>query len=223
MEYNTKQPLILKEYGRNVQKLVRYIANLDNIEDRTKMAHVLINLMKQVNPAVKENSDNNQRIWDHLYVMADFKLDINGPYPKPDRSILVNKPRKMEYSTSIPKYRHYGKNIELLIERVNEVTDPQEKMKAIIYVARLMKSFYGAWNKENISDEVIADQLYEMSGKSIDIRQKVRSGELSLDVAPIKEKSPVPMGKQPNGNTHNPPSNFQNQGNQKRKGPKKRR
>jgi Domain of unknown function (DUF4290) len=185
-----KEPLILREYGRNVQKLVKYINSLPTVEERTKMSHVLIQLMKQINPAVKENTDNNQRIWDHLYVMADFNLEIDGPYPKPDPETLISRPQRMGYRYMDLKHKNYGRNIQNLITKVASIENAEEREPAITYLARMMKSFYAAWNKENITDEMIADHLFEMSHKKIDIREQIKKGQLSLDtVIPAREPS----------------------------------
>ncbi len=168
-EYNTqKDALILKEYGRNVQKLVRYLNTVQNVEDRTRMAHVLINLMKQLNPSVREHNDNIQRIWDHLYVMADFELEINGPYPMPELETLHQKPERVKYNASSPRYKHYGRNVELLVEKAMEIENPEERLQATIQIAKLMKTFFVTWNRENMDEEVIAENLKALSGGKLD-------------------------------------------------------
>ncbi len=168
-EYNTqKDALILKEYGRNVQKLVRYLNTVQNVEDRTRMAHVLINLMKQLNPSVREHNDNIQRIWDHLYVMADFELEINGPYPMPELETLHQKPERVKYNASSPRYKHYGRNVELLVEKAMEIENPEERLQATIQVAKLMKTFFVTWNRENMDEEVIAENLKALSNGKLD-------------------------------------------------------
>ena len=170
-EYNTqKSSLLLKEYGRNVQKLAEYIATLPSKEERTRYAHSLINLMKQLNPSVRENNDNAQRIWDHLFVMSDFDLDINSPYPVPERSILNKKPKKMQYALGEITYKHYGRNIEILIKKAINIVDKDEKQQAIVFIFKLMKTFYASWNKETVEDEIIAQHLSQLS-----------KGELSID------------------------------------------
>ncbi|MBX2841490.1 MAG: DUF4290 domain-containing protein [Flammeovirgaceae bacterium] len=189
LEYNsTKEPLLLMEYGRNVQKLVKYISTIEDKEERSKLAHTLINLMKQLNPSVKENNDNYQRIWDHLFIMADFDLDIDAPYPVPDREILISKPKKMEYKTTELRFKHYGRNIELLISKAIGIEDEEEKERAILHLGKLMKSFYSSWNKENISDDVIVHHLYELSGKRIDYRPKLKEGKVIFDLGSFKER-----------------------------------
>src|SRR5262245_25783315 len=110
-EYNTQRPfIILKEYGRNVQKLVEYIRGIPNKEKRTELAYTLIELIKQLTPTVKEQPENPQRVWDDLYIIADFNLDVNCPYPVPEREILFKKPLRMAYPQSEIRFKHYGKN-----------------------------------------------------------------------------------------------------------------
>lgn len=177
-EYNTqKTALILKEYGRNVQKLVEYIASLPNKEDRTRYAHTLIGLMKQLNPSVREHNDNAQRIWDHLYLMSDFALDINGPYPVPETSIFHKKPKRMRYSVGEVTYKHYGRNIEILIKKAINIADKEEQQQAVIFIFKLMRAFYASWNKESVDDEVITKHLKELS-----------KGELSIDARAVRSE-----------------------------------
>ncbi|MCS7003974.1 MAG: DUF4290 domain-containing protein [Cytophagales bacterium] len=161
MELNTQRPpLTLKEYGRNIQNLVRYIASLPDKEKRTELAHTLLHLMKIINPAIKENHDNPQRIWDHLYIMSDFELDIDGPYPKPDRSIINQRPMKMEYPQQEIKMRYYGKNIENLIDKAVTIEDEENRKAVLAYIARTMKVFYATWNnKDHTDDATILNHL----------------------------------------------------------------
>lgn len=181
MEYNSERDhLVLKEYGRNVQKLVEYISTIEDKERRTAYAHTLINLMKMLNPSVKENSDNPQRIWDHLYVMADFKLEIDGPYPKPEPETIFQKPQPLEYKESEVKFRNYGRNIELLVAKAMEIEEEEEKLAAFIHIGRLVKTFYSSWHKDSIDDEVIIEQLKELSDGKIDLTEAMKNSKGSL-------------------------------------------
>ncbi len=179
-DYNTQRPhIILKEYGRNVQKLVEYIRNNPNKEKRTEMAYTLIELIKQLTPTIKEQPENPQRVWDDLYIIADFNLDINSPYPTPERDILFKKPQKVEYPQSQVRFKHYGKNIEKLVKEALKKEDPQEREDAIIYLGKLMKTFYGNWNKETIDDSVILKDIQDMSGGALNMTiEKVREDNL---------------------------------------------
>lgn len=169
-EYNTARPdIILKEYGRNVQKLVEYIRTVPDREKRTELAATLIELIKQLNPSIKEQAEDPQRMWDDLYIMADFNLDLNNPYPVPQPEILNRRPNKVEYPQSRIRFKHYGKNIELLILEALKKTDPEERQDAIIYLGKLMKTFFGTWNKENLDDSVILRDLQSLSNGALNV------------------------------------------------------
>jgi hypothetical protein len=177
-EYNTARPdIILKEYGRNVQKLVEYIRSIPDKEKRTELAFTLIELMKQLTPSVKEATpENPQRMWDDLYVIADFNLDLNSPFPIPDRETLFKKPVHIGYPQSNIRFKHYGKNIERLIKEAVKLENEQERNDAVIYLGKLMKTFYGNWNKETLDDSVIVNDIRTMS-----------QGKLSLDIDKVRE------------------------------------
>jgi hypothetical protein len=177
-EYNTSRPdIILKEYGRNVQKLVEYIRSIPDKEKRTELAFTLIELMKQLTPSVKEATpENPQRMWDDLYVIADFTLDLNSPFPIPDRETLFKKPAHIGYPQSNIRFKHYGKNIERLIKEAVKLENEQERNDAVIYLGKLMKTFYGNWNKETLDDSVIVNDIRTLS-----------QGKLSLDLGKVRE------------------------------------
>lgn len=180
-EYNTQRPhIILKEYGRNVQKLVEYIRNIPDKEKRTELAFTLIELMKQLTPSVKEATpENPQRMWDDLYIIADFNIDLNNPFPVPQRDILFKKPKRMDYPQSNIRFKHYGKNIERLINEAVKLENPQEKEDAIIYLGKLMKTFYGNWNKETLDDSVIVNDIKSLSKGALTVSlDKVREENL---------------------------------------------
>ncbi|MEZ4972031.1 MAG: DUF4290 domain-containing protein [Cyclobacteriaceae bacterium] len=176
-EYNTqREAIILKEYGRNVQKLVNYIRTLPDKEKRTEMATTLIELIKQLAPSVKEAFENPQRIWDDLYIIAGFNLDVNNPYPVPNPEVVFKKPARMTYPQSKVRFKHYGKNIEKLIHEALQKEDPKEQEESVIYLGKLMKTFHGNWNKETIDDSVILKDIQLMS-----------EGKLTLNLDKVRE------------------------------------
>ncbi len=179
-DYNSQRPdIILKEYGRNVQKLVEYIRQIPSKEKRTEMAYTLIELIKQLTPTIKDQPENPQRVWDDLYIIADFNLDINSPFPVPERDILFKKPDRVAYPQSPVRFKHYGKNIEKLVKEALKKDDPQEREDAIIYLGKLMKTFYGNWNKETLDDSVILKDIQAMSGGALNMTiEKVREDNL---------------------------------------------
>jgi hypothetical protein len=195
-EYNTERPhLILKEYGRNVQKLVEFIRTISDKDKRTELAYTLIELIKQLTPTIKDQPENPQRVWDDLYIIADFNLDINAPYPVPERDILFKKPDKVDYPQSQVRFKHYGKNIEKLVKEALKKEDPQERQDAIIYLGKLMKTFYGNWNKETLDDSVILRDIQEMSGGALDMTiEKVREDNLFEKLYKERKKTKPQQG-----------------------------
>ncbi len=203
-EYNTGRPSIkLKEYGRNVQKLVDYIRTIPDKEKRTELAYTLIELIKQLTPSLKDQPENPQRLWDDLYIIADFNLDVNNPYPVPVPEVLFKKPMRVAYPQSEVRYKHYGKNLERLVKEAMKLEDQQEREDAIIYLGKLMKTFYGNWNKETLDDSVIIKDLKLLSGGKLDMNiEKVREENL-FEKLYRERKKPRPQGGGPNNNSNN--------------------
>lgn len=178
LEYNTeRKDMMLREYGRNIEKLASYLKSIDDKAERTRKAHVLVDLMKQITP-LKENNETDQKFWDDLFIMARFDLDIDSPFPPPPQDILEKKPEPLEYKTNRITYRHYGKNIEKLVNQAIEKEEGEEKDEAIIYIGKLMKSFYTSWNKEVIDDAVILENI-----------QKISGGKLDMDLEKVKDEN----------------------------------
>ncbi len=169
-DYNTsRNPLVLKEYGRNIQKLIDFVHNFDDKEKRTKYAHTLIQLMRQIVPGGNYTPESEQKFWDDLHIISDMKLDIDSPYPIPEPTLLTKKPEPMKYYSHKVKLKHYGRNIELLIQKALETDDPEKREHAIIYIGKLMKTFQSTWNKENAEDKVIIKNIRDLSGGQLDI------------------------------------------------------
>jgi len=190
-DYNTqKNPVILKEYGRNVQMLVDYLMNIEDMEKRNASAKSLVDLMKQINPSVKEGSEDTQKLWDDLIIMSDFNLNVDSPFPKPNREILLKKPERLQYRDKGIHYKHYGLNIQLLVEHAITLEDKNDQEAALIYVGRLMKSFASFWNKENLDDSVIINNIRELSGGKLDIDiNKVKENNLFNNLVREKPRS----------------------------------
>jgi Domain of unknown function (DUF4290) len=208
MEYNAgREHLILKEYGRNVQKLIAHINSLTDKAERTRLSHTLIYLMKQLNPSVREHNDNPQRIWDHLQVMADFSLDIDGPYPIPERSILHQKPQKMEYPGNKILFKYYGKNLELLIARALQMEEGENKILAFGYIARVMREFQVAWNRESPENVVILDHLSQLTNGQIQLTESVFSESVQSSGQPQTARNSGGSGNGSGNSGNRPQSN----------------
>lgn len=170
--YNTqKPPLRLKEYGRNIQKIVEHIKEIENQEERTHNAHTLVKLMRQITPSIrdaKDPEDYQNKLWDDLYIMASFDLEVESPFPLPEKDILGKKPKPLEYQSNRIRYRHYGKNIELLIKKAFAIEDLEDKYFAVSEIAKLMKNFYYNWHKDNLEDEVMIKHIQDIGNQKLE-------------------------------------------------------
>lgn len=180
MEASTsfKQDLLLREYGRNVQDLVNHILTIQDRAERTRLSQLLINLMAKLNPQLRDTQDYQQKLWNHLFVMSGSQLDVDAPYPLSAMEYLNDKPQRMHYPLETPKFKHYGQNVELLIQRATELEDEKEREAAIVSIGKLMKTLYRSYNKESITDDVILSDIRQLS-----------KGKLNMDLAMIESNN----------------------------------
>jgi len=187
MEYNTtREKLVLREYGRNFHKLIDYVKSIKEKEKRSNLSKLLVKLMNMAHPELKSQNDIEQKLWDDLHIMSNFELDVNSPYPQPELDKLKGIER-LEYPKNVIRFRHYGKKIELLIEEACKIKDSKEKESAIIHIGKIMKSFFGMWNKETIDNKVIIDNIKELSNGKLDIDIK-KVEELNLFYKNTRER-----------------------------------
>ncbi|MBO0933985.1 DUF4290 domain-containing protein [Fibrella aquatilis] len=175
----------MKEYGSSIQKMVNYLLTIEDRVTRTRQAHILVELMRQLHPAMKDGQDYYNKLWDDLYIISGFKLDVDSPYPPPSPDVLGKKPQKVGYQYHNLKYKHFGQNINLLIDRAFNTDDADERRAFVSYLVRLMRTFYTTWNKENVEDETIYQSILDIS-----------KGKLAPDIALIRsegliESSPI--------------------------------
>lgn len=178
--YNTiREKLRLREYGRNIQMLVEHLSAIEDTEERSKKAHTMIELMKQINPAIKDTPEIAQKIWDDMHIISEFKLDVESPFPTPDKEILDKKPERMGYNNNEITFKHFGKNIELLVNKAITLEDKEEQEAAIIHIGKLMKTFFASYNRDNIEDEVVYKNIRKLSNNNLDIDlEKVKENNL---------------------------------------------
>ena len=164
MDYNTgRKKLVLPEYGRNIYKMVEYIGTIEDREERNTMANAVIQIMGNMNPHLRDINDFKHKLWDHLAIMSDFTLDIDFPYEIPAKETFSSKPRIVEYSDREIKFKHYGKTIELFIERACNMEDDEVKDALVGVIANHMKKSYLTWNKDTVDDAVILKDLELLS------------------------------------------------------------
>ena len=164
MEYNTqRETLKINDYGRNVCKMIDYAKTVEDRTERTQIANLIIDAMALVNPKVKERTDYRRILWDHLMVMADFDLDVDCPYTIVRGETEALKPQPMKYSDSEIRYRHYGRALEDMIRAVAEMPEGEEKKVLVQQIAHTMKRQYLQWNRDSVDDDLIREQLSELS------------------------------------------------------------
>ncbi len=179
LEYNTiREDLIIPEYGRHIQKMIHHASSQKSKDERNKIAKSIISVMGNLQPHLRDVSDFQHKLWDQLFIMSDFKLDVDSPFEKPKKEELLAKPDPLSYPQNFPKYRFYGNNIKIMIDEAVK-WDSGDKKDALVYIiANHMKKCFLNWNKDSVEDQVIFDHLYEISNSKIDLRN---SKETLLD------------------------------------------
>ena len=164
MDYNSnRSKLPLPEYGRNVQNMVDHILTIEDREERNHAARTVIDVMGNLNPHLRDISDFKHKLWDHLAIMADFKLDIDYPYEPPKQETFQEKPKKVDYSENTIRYRHYGKILESMVQKAADYDSGEEKELLISLVANHMKKCFLVWNKDTVEDQKIYLDLEALS------------------------------------------------------------
>jgi hypothetical protein len=174
MEYNTARPkMIIPEYGRHIQKLVDHAVKIEDKEKRNEMALAIIEVMGQLNPHLKNIADFTHKLWDHLFIMSDFKLDVDSPYPKPEPEHFQSKPRKMPYPENNIRYKHYGRGVEKLVTAILEMEEGEEKEALITTTANLMKKHYLTWSRNSVDDKQIILDLKKVSRGKLQLKEEI--------------------------------------------------
>lgn len=185
MDYNTQRiQLKLPEYGRTIQKMVDYCCTIENRDERSRAANAVIAIMGNMNPHLRDVADFKHKLWDHLAIMSDFKLDIDWPYPLPDMELLNEKPQKLPYSDGRFKFKHYGKFIEQVLNKINDIEEPEKKNALTELMANHMKRSYMVWKKESISDEIVFKELSIIVKNSVEIPENLKLSEFRDVLAP---------------------------------------
>ncbi len=198
-DYNTQRPrLIIPEYGRNVQRMVEYCMGIEDRETRTRHAHAIVQVIGRLNPQLRGSENVDRMLWDHLYIMSEFKLDVDGPFPKPTAEELDTKPEKVNYPKQDIRFGHYGKLVERTIQACVALADGPEKEAATVQVANLMKRQFLAWNRDSVGDGVIIKDLAELSGGKLRLKpeQQLASTDALLHTHRQGPRNEVDLRKQ---------------------------
>ncbi len=221
-DYNsTRNKLILSEYGRNVQNMVKYIVALPTKEERNRYAQVVIDLMGFLNPHLRDVADFKHKLWDHLHIISDFQIDVDAPYPKPAPDAIHLKPEPLKYPHQRIKYKHYGKTIELMIEKAKSIEEPERKQHMVQAIANFMKMAYVQWNKDSVADETILADLRAMSAGQLKLEENVNLARVEYRANTHNQNTS--RGRTNNNqnnkgrsNNNNPRNNNNNQNNRNR-------
>lgn len=174
-EYNTQLgPILIREYGRNVQRMVKHTMTIEDRETRTIAAKDIIKVMSQINPDLQKSNDYQHKLWDHLYIMSDYKLDVDTEFEAPDPEKAKKRPDLPSYGNGRLEFKHYGKTVEKMIAIAEKEEDPETKQKMAEYTAAYMKHAYKSWNEEKVADDVIIGNLKELSGGNLSVDSVAR-------------------------------------------------
>jgi hypothetical protein len=211
-DYNsTRSKLLLTEYGRNVQNMVKYIVALPTKEERNRYANVVIDLMGFLNPHLRDVADFKHKLWDHLHIISDYKIDVDSPYPLPSPEAIHIKPEPLGYPNKRIKYKHYGKTIELMIAKAKAIDEPARKQYMVQSIANFMKMAYVQWNKDSVTDESILSDLRDLSNGELKLEDNV-------NLARVEYRTPVQNTRVNNQNRNNNQNNRGGSGGQQNRG-----
>ncbi len=171
LEYNSeREDLKIPEYGRHVKKLVDHCRELPTKEERNKMAKAIIEVMGNMQPHLRDVPDFQHKLWDQLFIIANFDLDVDAPYKVITQEEIQTKPAKLPYPKTASKYKFYGNNIQIMIDEAIKWEDGDEKEQLKFTIANHMKKCFLNWNKDTVDDNVVFNHLYELSNGKIDLR-----------------------------------------------------
>ena len=208
LEYNTeRQRLIIPEYGRHIQKMINIAMATEDVAERNKQAKAIIGVMGNLQPHLRDVPDFQHKLWDQLFIMSDFKLDVESPFPKPSKEVLQERPEPLGYPQNFPKYRFYGNNIKRMIDVANSWEEGDMKEALEFAIANHMKKCYLNWNKDTVEDVVIFKHLLELSNGKIDLAAKQED---------LSDASNLMKQKKKFSNNKNQQRNNKNRNNRKR-------
>lgn len=206
MTYNTQEtPMVISEYGRSIQKMVEEIILINDRIERTMLAEGVIQVMISLNPQVKELDNYEQKLWDHLQIISDYRLDVDSPYPKPEREVVDQKPTRIPYKEELIKFRFYGRNLQQMVEQAAELDNAELKKALVNYIASFMVNSSRNWNDENLDKQTVITHMKTLSKGQL----KVEEDDLEIY---IENRSKRPRG---NNTSNNSNKNYKRKNNNK--------
>lgn len=189
LEYNSERSkLIIPEYGRHLQKMVEYAVSIEDDKERNKVANSIIAVMGNMNPHLRDVPDFQHKLWDQLFIISDFKLNVDSPFPKPTPEMLAERPDMLQYPENNPKYRFYGNNIKRMIDEVKDWEEGDLKEALVLSIANHMKKSYLNWNRDSVDDKVIFDHLKDLSNGKLNLKNADEDLTEAQDLIRTKKK-----------------------------------
>ncbi|SDW96912.1 DUF4290 domain-containing protein [Aequorivita viscosa] len=204
LEYNTERPhLNIPEYGRHIQKMVDYAVGIEDRQERNKTVKGIIAVMGNLNPHLRDVPDFQHMLWDQLFIISDFNLDVDSPFPIPSKEELMERPEPLKYPQNYPKYRFYGNNIKRMIDVANSWEDGDKKDGLVLTIANHMKKSFLNWNKDTVEDDVIFKHLFELSGGKINLMNADEDLSDATDLLKSKKRYATSSSKKSNKSSSN--------------------
>ena len=201
LDYNTeREKLIMPEYGRNVLKMVETLKTIEDRQMRTRQARAVVKVMEILNPQVHLQDNYEQKLWDHLYLIAGFDLDVDSPYPCPEKEQFESMPVHIPMKGSRIRATHYGRNIEKIIDLLCEQPEGETKTELIRSLAIYMRQQYLIWNKDSVADETIFADIEKLSDYRLKVPEGINLTKISSDVSFAKPSFGVNVGQSGKGN-----------------------
>lgn len=180
LQYNThREKLRLPEYGRLIQKMVDDVKKIEDRNKRSEQARAVVRSMEILNPSIHSQENWERTLWDNLFIMADYDLDIDAPYPVPEKTVIEGRPQVVPVQKKPIKATHYGRNIESIIDLISEKEDGEIKNAMIRDLGIYMRTQYLIWNKDSVSDQTIFQDIEKLSDGRIRVPEGISLGEIS--------------------------------------------
>ena len=182
-EYNTqRKKLVLPEYGRHIQKMIQYVANIKDRTKRNEQIMVLVSIMGELNPHLRDVNDFKHKLWDHVQIIADFNIDIDSPYPIPSRESFQEKPAIIPHVTTPVRIMHYGRNVQGMVDAISARPATENNDALVVTLGNFMKREYLTWNKDSVTDEIIFRDIVTLSKGRIRITPEMRLADIQQEV-----------------------------------------
>ena len=216
MYYNTEvEKLAMPEYGRNILKMVEQMKAIGDRAKRSEQARAIVKVMETLNPQVHQQENFEQKLWDHLYMIAGYDLDIDAPYPAPVPEFVNSRPEKIPLNTRPIKARHYGRNIESIIDLIASEPEGDVKTAMIRSLAIYMRQQYLIWNKDTVADETIFADIERLSGGRVKVPEGLELSKIDMSANYSRPGMNLGFNRGGNNGGKKPWINFKKQGKKK--------